>query len=51
MVLRVNAEKFRNLKKLNRQIRIAMIRYRCWDGVFEIGDSYETTGMVKLILR
>ncbi len=50
-VLIVNSMKFWNIKRLNKQIELAMIRYGYTDGVFEIGDRYKVDGTIKLILR
>ena len=49
--LTVNSFKFRNMDRLNHQVRLAMIRYGCTTGVFEVGDMYEINGMITLILR
>jgi hypothetical protein len=49
--LRVNSMKFWNMDRLNHQVKLAMIRYGCTDGVFDIGEMYEVDGTVKLILR
>ena len=47
----VNSEKFKDIDKLNRQVRLAMIRHYKTTGVFEIGDRYLIDGMIKLILK
>jgi hypothetical protein len=50
-VLWVNSYKFHDMDRLNEQIKLAMIRYRCSTGIFEVGDRYEVDGMIKLILK
>jgi hypothetical protein len=49
--LRVNSMKFWNMDRLNHQVRLAMLRYKCTTGHYEVGDSYEIDGMIKLILK
>ena len=44
--LRVNSMKFWNMDRLNHQVRLAMLRYGCTTGVFEVGDMYEINGMI-----
>jgi hypothetical protein len=50
-ILIVNSMKFWDMDRLNRQVRLAMIRYGYTDGVFEMWYRYEIDGTVKLILR
>jgi hypothetical protein len=49
--LKVNSMKFWNMDRLNHQVRLAMIRYGCKTGHYEIGYRYEIDGTIKLILR
>jgi hypothetical protein len=49
--LTVNSMKFSNMDRLNHQVRLAMVRYGCTDGHFEVREMYEINGTVKLILR
>jgi len=50
-ILTVNSIKFRNMDRLNHQVRLAMIRYGAKTGHYEVREMYEINGTVKLILK